>query len=604
MRGLISLIGHTHIDVAWLWQLKDTVRKCGHTFSSMLRLMEEYPDFIFTCSQMQLLDYTKRYYPKLFEQIKKRAAEGRWENVGSMWVESDCNVTSGESIVRQVLYGAMFEKENFGTHSTVAWLPDTFSFQPNIPQILRRCGITGFYTYKIHWCRKTVFPYNVFRWRGIDGSEVTSAVTLERNSYLGNPLPDELRLAKEHNPQEGRFENLIYPYGWGDGGGGPTADMIENSHRLADFPGLPRSEFIRADKYFERLSSKNDELPRYFGELYVENHRGTMTSQGKAKRSNRVAETGCQSDEKLAVLAELLGHKPDWSVMSDCWKRVLTMQFHDILPGSSINAVYTEDSAENYAAIDKARADFIASTGLESGKDMILAVNTLSWERNALCEYSAGHELPESTVVADSNGNIITTVLLGDRKTLLFRAEFPALGAKAFKVSEGTARVERNAEIHEVVDGLSVEMTLCRAVIDRLGRLVSLYDKRADRQVLRDIGNDIRLFIDGPQFEDAWNLYPEYADREVQCGWKTSLSVIENNALRTVIRVDKSIDGCEIIQDIVFGTDSAMTEFRTKINWSLHHRILRVYFPMNIMAQNAAYETGFGTFFRPTVPSC
>ena len=196
-----------------------------------------------------------------------------------------------------------------------------------------------------------------------------------------------------------------------------------------------------------------------------------MTSQGKAKRSNRVAETGCQSDEKLAVLAELLGHKPDWSVMSDCWKRVLTMQFHDILPGSSINAVYTEDSAENYAAIDKARADFIASTGLESGKDMILAVNTLSWERNALCEYSAGHELPESAVVADSDGNIIPTVLLGDRKTLLFRAEFPALGAKAFKVSEGTPRVERNAEIHEVVDGLSVETTLCRAVIDRLGRL-------------------------------------------------------------------------------------------------------------------------------------
>lgn len=235
---------------------------------------------------------------------------------------------------------------------------------------------------------------------------------------------------------------------------------------------------------------------------------------------------------------------------------------------------------------------------------MILAVNTLSWERNALCEYSAGHELPESAVVADSDGNIIPTVLLGDRKTLLFRAEFPALGAKAFKVSEGTARVERNSEIHEVVDGLSVETTLCRAVIDRLGRLVSLYDKRTDRQVLRDIGNDIRLFIDGPQFEDAWNLYPEYADREVQCGWKTSLSVIENNALRTVIRVDKSIDGCEIIQDIVFGTDSAMTEFRTKINWSLRHRILRVYFPMNIMAQNAAYETGFGTFFRPTVPSC
>ncbi len=604
VRGLVSLIGHTHIDVAWLWQLKDTVRKCGHTFSSMLRLMEKYPDFIFTCSQMRLLDYTKRFYPELFEQIKKRAAEGRWENVGSMWVESDCNVTSGESLVRQLLYGAMFEKENFGTHSTVAWLPDTFSFQPNIPQILRRAGMNGFYTYKIHWGRKTTFPYNVFRWTGIDGSEIVSAATLERNCYNGNPFPDDLRFAKEHNPQEGKFDDLIFPYGWGDGGGGPTGDMIENARRLADFPGLPKTRLTRADKYFEELNGHYDGLPEYFGELYVENHRGTMTSQGKAKRDNRVAETGCQSDEKLAALAELLGNKPDWSIMNDCWKRVLTMQFHDILPGSSIKEVYTEDSAENYAAIDKARADFIASTGLESGNEMILAVNTLSWERNALCEYSAGHELPENTVVTDSDGNIIPTAVLGDKKTLLFRAGLPALGARAFRVSEAAAHTERNAEIREVDDGLSVETTLTRAVIDRLGRLVSLYDKRAGRQALRGIGNNIRLFIDGPQFEDAWNLYPEYADREVNCDWKTSLSVIENNALRTIIRVEKSIDGCEITQDIVFGADSAMTEFRTKVNWSLRHRILRVYFPMNVMAQNAAYETGFGTFFRPTAPSC
>ncbi len=370
----------------------------------MLRLMDKYPDFTFTCSQAQLLDYTKRFYPDLFDQIKKRVDEGMWENAGSMCVESDCNVTSGESLVRQILYDAMFEKENFGTRSTVAWLTDTFSFQPNIPRILRISGITGFYTYKIHWCRKTVFPYKVFRWRGIDGSKVTSAVTLERNCYIGNPIPDELRFAKEHNPRDGKFENLIYPYGWGDGGGGPTADMIENSHRLADFPGLPRTEFIRADKYFGHLSSRNDELPGYFGELYVENHLGIMTSQEKAKRNNRVAETGCQSDEKLAVLAGLPGNKPDWSVMRNCWKRVLTMQFHDILPGSSINAVYTEDSA--------------------------------------------GHELPENAVVADSDGNIIPTVVLDDKKTFLLRAELPALRAKAFKVSEGTAHVERNAEIH------------------------------------------------------------------------------------------------------------------------------------------------------------
>lgn len=605
IRGLISLIGHTHIDVAWLWQLKDTVRKCGHTFPTMLRLMEKYPDFTFTCSQMQLLDYTKRFYPEIFEQIKKRVADGRWEIVGPMWVESDCNITSGESMVRQFLYGSIFERENFGTHSKVAWLPDTFSFQPNIPQIMKKCGVEYFYTYKIHWQRHTPFPYNVFKWKGIDGSEAICAAAWEDGAYNGYPNPSQLRFAKEHNPQEGTFDNVIFPYGFGDGGGGPTTEMIENAHRFKDFPGLPRTEMIRADEYFDRLSKRADELPKYYGELYIETHRGTMTSQGKSKRNNRMAEIGCQGDEKIAVFAEMLGAKPDWSIMHECWKRVLTMQFHDILPGSSINSVYSKDSVKNYAEIMEARKRFQKSAGLFGNGEWIIAANTLSWKRNAVCTYNAGKKLPANTYVADAAGNIMPSQVSPDGESITFAAlDIPALGAKIYKLTEANpSKSKKNAVITETDSGLSIETGIYHLEIDHLGRISKLYDKTNSRTVLSGIGNDLKIFIDGPQFEDAWNLYEDYKKREVACDWDTRINAIENNDFKTVIRVEKNIPGCKIIQDIVLTNVSPLIEFRTIIDWSMRHRILRVYFPMNVRAQNASYETGFGTYQRPTIAS-
>ncbi|MDD6262742.1 MAG: glycoside hydrolase family 38 C-terminal domain-containing protein [Clostridiales bacterium] len=602
VRGLISLIGHTHIDVAWLWQLKDTVRKCGHSFTNMLRLMDEFPDFTFSCSQLQLMDYTKRYYPAVFEQIKERVRDGRWECVGPMWVESDCNVVSGESLVRQLIYGINFAEKEFGTHSHVAWLPDTFGFQPNMPQILKKSGTDYFYTYKLHWQHQNRFPYGMFRWEGLDGSEIISSVAYNPGCYNGNPTPDQLREAKNRNLQNGEFDNVIFPYGHGDGGGGPTREMIEYAHRLKDFPGLPRTRMERADEYFARLETQRDKLPKWYGELYIETHRGTLTTQGKIKRNNRTAEIGYQNAEKLGVLASLMGADPDWKLLSEGWKKILLLQFHDILPGSSINPVYSEDCKEGYEFIFSNLEKF--TNGLKPASGESFAVyNFLSWNRDALVSVETDASAACGKTVVGADGKAVPTSVecLGNGKArVTFKAALPALGFAKFSLASEAAVSGKASKVSTAGDGsVTVETDGFVVTVDALGRLSSVYDKAQKRDAVSAPANDIRLFRDGPQSEDAWNIYDIYKERPVSCDWSVELSVKENSPLRTVVHVSKKIEKCAIEQDICIYPDSPIIDFRTHIDWTERHKVMRVYFPANVKSQFAAYEVGFGTFLRP-----
>ena len=602
VRGIISLIGHTHIDVAWLWQLKDTVRKCGHSFTNMLRLMDEFPEFTFSCSQLQLMDYTKQYYPQVFEQIKERVKEGRWESVGPMWVESDCNVVSGESLVRQLIYGINFAETEFGTHSNVAWLPDTFGFQPNMPQILKKSGTDYFYSYKLHWQHQNRFPYGMFRWEGLDGSEIVSSVAFNPGCYNGDPRPSELRETKNRNLQNGKFDNVIFPYGWGDGGGGPTRNMIEYARRLKDFPGLPRTRMERADEYFARLEQQRDKLPKWYGELYIETHRGTLTTQGKMKRNNRTAEIGYQNAEKLGVLASLMGAKPDWAALHDGWKKILLLQFHDILPGSSINAVYSEDCKEGYEFIFSTLDKFTAAIKPATG-NALAVFNCLSWERKSLISIELNSQEACGKVVVDSLGKSLPTVcesVDGGKCRLTFEAVLPALGFGRFTIeaAEGVALLDA-ADIVEAEGAITVENSNYVVRIAADGTLAGVYDKAVCRETLAAPGNDIRLFRDGPQDEDAWNIYDIYKDRPVHPDWKVTLSVKENSPFKTVIHVSKVIEKCDIEQDIVIYADSPVIDFNTVIDWTERHKVMRVYFPADIKSQFAAYEVGFGTFMRP-----
>ncbi len=601
VRGLISLIGHTHIDVAWLWQLKDTVRKCGHSFTNMLRLMDEFPEFTFSCSQLQLLDYTKQYYPEVFEQIKERVKDGRWECVGPMWVESDCNVVSGESIVRQLIYGINFAENEFGTHSNVAWLPDTFGFQPNMPQILKKSGTDYFYSYKLHWQHQNRFPYGMFRWEGLDGSEIISSVAYNPGCYNGDPNPSQLRETKNRNLQNGQFDDVIFPYGHGDGGGGPTREMIEYARRLEDFPGLPRTRLCRADEYFADLETQRDKLPKWYGELYIETHRGTLTTQGLIKRNNRTAEIGYQNAEKLGVMASLLGAKPDWNTLHEGWKKILLLQFHDILPGSSVHEVYSEDCKEGYEFIFSNLDKFTAAIKPAEG-NALAVFNCLSWARKCLVSVELGTCACGKVAVA-ANGKVMPTAteaLENGNCLVTFEAELPALGYAKFTLEAAEApALPAKASVCQCEKGVTVENGRYSVVIAADGTLASVYDKACDRETLAAPGNDIKLFRDGPQDEDAWNIYDIYKERPVNPDWAVTLTVKENSAFKTVVNVRKSIEKCVIDQDIVIYADSPVIDFNTIIDWTERHKVMRVYFPANIKSQFAAYEVGFGTFLRP-----
>jgi alpha-mannosidase len=663
--GTLSLVGHTHIDVAWLWQLKDTVRKCAHSFANMLHLMEEYPEFTFSCSQPQLYEYVKDHYPEIYSGIQKYVAEGRWEIVGPMWVESDCNVVSGESLVRQILYGRQFFLREFGKASNICWLPDTFGFQPNMPQILKKSGIDCFFSYKLHWQAVNRFPYGTFRWVGLDGSEIIASVPELCSGYNGNVVPEEIKYARDANTQKGIVDDVIFTYGWGDGGGGPTYEMLENARRLGHYPGLPACSLKTAAEFFSGIVQKKDSLPSWHGELYLETHRGTYTTQGAAKKTNRKAELLYQQAEKLCVMAETRGMAPDWPSLKNGWKKILLLQFHDILPGSSIREVY-EDSSRIYgeimetgtrlleegmrflaglkdtshpdvfaAPIDRmqpnARIDEGQPAALSvSGQPAALAVfNGLSWDRTDLVRFVFPEGFPENGFsLFNKSGEKVPYDMecLADGRACMdfIAAEVPALGMNTYAIQVNPliepvsdrdrdivlerqhdvgllARPDENSAVTtwRNDEGIHVNSRYFNAVIDNKGRMVLLEDKRAERIAVGRPANEFSVYLDGPQGEDAWNLYEEYKERMLDYPWQDEIGIKSASEVKTVVSVLKKSEKAVIRQDIIFYGELDRIDFVTRIDWKERHKVLKVAFPLEIQTPYAAFDTGFGTCLRP-----
>ncbi len=406
--GRIYLTGHSHIDTAWLWPLRETVRKCSRTFATAARLMERYPDYRFSCSQPQLYAYTKKHFPALYEEIKKWVATGRWECTGGPWVESDCNVPSGEALIRQMLHGLRFFREEFGARPHSLWLPDVFGYPASLPQILQGCGLRDFYTNKLHWQARNLFPVNLFWWEGIDGTRVLAHIPKLRNGYNGWPNPEQLLIGWDNFEQKAVYDELLFPFGFGDGGGGPTEEMLEFTARATSFPGLPACRQGGGEAYFDEVRGRlttddgrpttddrglppdscllTPALPTWVGELYLETHRGTYTTHGEIKRANRKNELALREAEIAGFMAAVSGVPVDLSPLDAAWENLLLLQFHDILPGSSIGEVYREAALDNARTAETARgvrdaawrgvAERIAAPG------EIVAFNSLSWPRS------------------------------------------------------------------------------------------------------------------------------------------------------------------------------------------------------------------------------
>ncbi|MDQ0276608.1 alpha-mannosidase [Arthrobacter silviterrae] len=551
----IVATGHAHIDSAWLWPVRETIRKCARTFSNVVALMDAYPEFVFSCSSAQQLAWMKEFYPDLFLRIKEKVKAGQFVPVGGMWVESDTNMPGGEALARQFVVGKTFFLEEFGVDTQEVWLPDSFGYSGALPQIVKAAGSKWFLTQKISWNQTNKFPHHTFEWEGIDGTRVFTHFP-PVDTYNSELSGAELAHAQRNYREKGRGNVSLVPFGWGDGGGGPTREMLAAAARTNDLEGSPRVRIGSASSFFQEAQDENKRIPVWVGEMYLELHRGTYTSQSNTKRGNRRSEHLLREAELWATTATIRnGAQYPYEELSRIWQLVLLQQFHDILPGSSISWVH-QDAERNYAAI---------SRDLES-------VITKS------AEQAAG---------------------IGDIRLLLnatphSRDGVSALGAAPIKESGAPVATSVKDGVHVLDNGL------IKAAVDSAGRLVSLVDYASGRESIapNTFGNHLELHRDIPNQWDAWDIDEHYR-QNVTSLEETTRPVMFEEGMACVV-VARNTGKSEIIQRISLTPGAKSISITTEIDWQENDKLLKLGFPFDVRADRSAAETQFGHVFRPT----
>ena len=584
--GRVGIIGHSHMDTAWLWPVSETIRKCARTYSNALRLMEQYPTYCFIQSSALHCEWMKDYYPTIFEEMKRRVAEGRYEPNGGVYVECDCNITSGELMARQFLKGQQFTRENFGYTADSFWLPDTFGYNANIPQIMRQSEIQCFYTTKISWNELNRFPFDSFVWRGIDGSEV---LTHFNRTHCWPDVNDCGACVRDLQQKDASDLRLL-AFGFGDGGGGPTPGMIETSLRASNMEGMPEIVPMTISDFRKELEAQRSELPVYDDELYLELHRGTLTQMHDVKRMNRKAEYALRDMEYFGVLS---GQKQNEN--SDRWlKTLLKNQFHDILPGTCIEPVYDvyrKEMAEllqNYAA-EAARCAAL----LTDDSDSVTAFNTLSFPRgDAVVLEAAGY--------AKDYPSQRYTDLFGNEKLAVGGVKLPGFGEKEIALCE----TPKDAPSPFSYDGTKLETPFAILTFDESGYIASWIDKASGRELRKAGGAPLGVLLFGedvPLCWDNWDVERDVIEklRPVQ-GFK-GRTLVSDGAVEIRLRSVFEMENDTILtQDLVCYADSPRVDFHTLINWNSPHRLLKVGFDLDIAASRARSEIQFGSIERPT----
>ncbi|MCX7720515.1 MAG: glycosyl hydrolase-related protein [Dictyoglomus thermophilum] len=584
--GELYAIGHAHIDYAWLWPREETIRKAQRTFSTILNLMENYPDFVFLQSSAQIYQDIKENNNYLFEKIKERVKEGRWIIEGGTWVENDCQLLCGESFVRQFLYAQKFFEKEFGIRCKLAWLPDTFGFNPNLPQILKKSGIKYFATTKLTWNETNTFPYDLFLWKGIDGTKVIAHIFGKNCGYNGTTEIKEIWKTFNDFQQKDIISSLIYSYGYGDGGGGPTYEMIERLNLLKDFPLIPE---IKKENPIDFLEKINEEkLPLYYGDLYLELHRGTFTTQGRIKRLHRMAENHLITIESLSTILNILENisYPKEEIDKN-WKKLLRNEFHDILPGSSIKEVY-EDTEKELKEILDFKINFPSS----AKKDYLLVYNPTSFPQELKFELDTGQNL--SLIYKDE---ILPSQKTYDNKMLFYSKDIliEPFSFITLKISKEEAK---KIETDLVVEKNSLENTFLKVEINEDGTIDILY-KDLNRKIFKERGNQLFVFPDRPRYWEAWDIPLNYEKfgREIKDVEK--IEVLEKGPLRARIKVVKRYKDSKIVQHYTLYSYSKRLDIVSEIEWCERRTMLRAYFPMNILAPIVQYEIPYGIYWKP-----
>ncbi len=586
---LMFAFGHGHLDVAWLWPLAETERKAARTLAGQLALAREYPEHRFLHSQCELFRMIGEHYPKLYRRVKRAVKAGNVIADGSTWVEMDTNVTGGESLVRQFLYGKQFFREEFGAETELLWLPDAFGYSAALPQVMRGCGVKYFSTAKIFWNYHggEPFPYNTFTWEGIDGSKVLVHLCNDYNSQT-RPV-DVISRWRERRQKDGTSPRLM-PFGWGDGGGGPTRDHLEYLRREADLEGVPRVRIAAPLDYFKDLERRGVPDVNYVGELYFQAHRGTYTSQARTKRGNRKSEFALREAETWGAAAAVLAGFPFRARdLAETWRRFLVCQFHDVLPGTSIRRVYEQAEATFDATVEAAgRVADAARAALTDGDGGALtAFNSLSWERKALVELPKGWRGAAGPDDAPLPAQEVEGRLLAE-------ASIPSCGWTALRAGEAAPP---SGGVKAA--GHTLENELLRVEFNRKGEIASILDKEAGRELAAGPCNSLRMYKDVPVAWDAWDLDSIYPATPHELPEDAEAEVAVAGPLVGVLRIRRRLNDSEMVQRVSLRRGRRRVDFETRIDWQESHKLLKVNFPVAVHANEAVHEIQFGHVRRP-----
>lgn len=655
----IHLLGHAHLDLAWLWPVSETWEVAQRTFESVLKLQQEFPDLTFCHSTPALYAWIEQHRPDLFAAIKQQIAAGRWEVVGGMWVEPELNLISGESIVRQVLYAQRYVQEKFGQLTTVAWVPDSFGFCWQLPQILKQGGIEYFVTQKLHWNDTTKFPYGVFWWRSPDGSQIFSLMSPPNTTGVMDTNPLTMASYAINWETQTNLKDAFWLPGVGDHGGGPTRDMLQVAKRSGQSPFFPRLEFTTAHGYLQHIKAQLEReqssrtlaepktsqqnppasavpespvsIPVWDDELYLEFHRGCYTTHAEQKRWNRRCEGLLYQAELFASLATLSsGADYPQIELEDAWKKVLFNQFHDILPGTSIPEVFVEANTA-WQEVEQVGLKIVEQSLRAIASRIVLPLppqpnaqplivfNPLNWQRSELIAVSlqgtgdwgqqpinTQHTNPQSTEASweiyDLSGQKLPSQLT-EESTLLFLAkDIPSIGYRVFWLCPIPIPHSPFAIPHSP-DNFVLENEGLRVVVDPdTGDLSSVFDKKHQREVLSGAGNQLQAFQDSGQYWDAWNIDPNYVQHRLPSTELKSIQWMERGELRSRLRVVRQLGQSQFCQDYILDTESPLLKIATTVDWQERHVLVKAAFPLNLEANYATYEIPCGAVQRPTRP--
>ena len=584
--GKVGHIGHSHLDTAWLWPVDECIRKCARTYSNALHLMEQYPEYRFFQSSALHSEWMKDYYPSIFADMQRRVAEGRYEPNGGVYVECDCNITSGELMVRQFLKGQQFTRENFGYTSDSFWLLDTFGYNANIPQIMRGCETKYFFTSKIGWNELNRFPFESFVWKGIDGSEV---LTHFPRTHCWPDADDGYGCTRDLQ-MKSTTDLRLMAYGYGDGGGGPTAGMLESAARAEHMDGMPIMEPMTLSAFMHELEAQKDELPVYGDELYLELHRGTLTQMHDVKRKNRKAEYALRNMEYFNVLTQAPRH-----AQSDKWlKTLLKNQFHDILPGTCITEVYALYNRE-MDEILRGYADAAAAyaSSLTDGSDCVTVFNTLSFERSDPAVLDAdgfARDYPSQRYVD----------VCGREKLAVGGLALPGFGSRTLMLCD----TPKEAPSPFCYDGVTLQTPFAKIVFDADGYISSLTDLSSGRELRKSGGEPLNVFLFGedvPLNYDNWDVEYNTVQNLKPVHGFLGRQVVSNGAVEIRLRSTFTIgDGTTLVQDMVCYANTPRIDFHTLVHWNSPHRLLKSGFDLDVTAPYARCEIQYGAIRRPT----